>query len=320
MAPPRDVTAALPQKTRTLSTNGPKKDDTKREEMREGEQKEKTGEIKKGEGQSVEHEVGVGRGNEEGIIEVTVSTEFQIHVHVLVREHYFNFLFQLTRQPGTSLGIELEGGIDTSLQYLYIKSFQPGSESEKSGHLKRGDQLISCGEKMLIGVSSVEAWSILNEAPLTVKIVAARKNESLVRLRNTERQKSSASEALNQLGGGGGGGGGGMSRPVSIHNRRFSLSLHFSPSDTTTPSAAVSTENINFEPIGEATPSPKATVFRPMTMEFQEQEFQVTLTREEGQKLGFGVQGGSDIPDLKHPHVSYIEKTCTSYIHLCIKK
>ena len=154
---------------------------------------------------------------------------------------------------------------------------------------------------MLIGVTSVEAWDILNEAPLTVKIVAARKNESLVRLRNTERQKST--EALNLVGGGGG-----TSRPVSIHNRRFSFSLHFSPSDTTPFPAAASSENISFEPIGENTPSPKAAVFRPSTTDFQEQELHVTLTREEGQKLGFGVVGGADIPDLKHPHVSYMKK------------
>ena len=205
----------------------------------------------------------------------------------------------MTRQPGTPLGIEVEGGVDTPLQYIYVKSLQPGSVSEASGLLKHGDQLISCGEAMLVGVTSVEAWDILNQAPPTVKITAARKYESLVRLRKTEKHKST--ESLNQaqqerI----------ISRPVSIHNRRFSLSLNFSPASELNQSVSVSTENVSsIQPtIEESTPSPKMAAFRPSTTDFQEQEFFVTLTREEGQKLGFSVTGGSDDPNLPHPHVS----------------
>lgn len=97
-----------------------------------------------------------------------------------------------------------------------------------------------------------------------------------------------------------------MTRPVSIHNRRFSLSLNFSPASELNQSVSVSTENVSsIQPmIEESTPSPKMAAFRPSTTDFQEQEFFVTLTREEGQKLGFGITGGSDDPNLPHPHVS----------------
>ena len=60
-----------------------------------------------------------------------------------------------------------------------ITGLTPNSASAINGQLRRGDQVIMCGEKCLVGVTSVEAWNILQEAPTTVEVTVSRKKESL---------------------------------------------------------------------------------------------------------------------------------------------
>lgn len=67
----------------------------------------------------------------------------------------------------TSLGLSLEGGIDTTEgPLIQIKNIIPGGDSHKDGRLRRGDQLISVNREPLIGVSCEEAKSVLNRVKL----------------------------------------------------------------------------------------------------------------------------------------------------------
>ena len=113
----------------------------------------------------------------------------------------------------------MEGGSDTDLKNIYIASLKPRSAAFINGQLQRGDQIIMCGNECLVGVTSLEAWDILNKAPLIVEIVVARKKESITQLRSSisETPLSAHDQPIEQ-------------KPQFTHNRRHSLSLHFSGS------------------------------------------------------------------------------------------
>ena len=157
--------------------------------------------------------------------------------------------------------------------------------------LQRGDQLLSCGEGCFVGLTSLEAWDILNRAPPTVEIVVARKKESLLQLRTLDSEAPLTMTTTTTT-----------TQPHDIKQiRRQSVSLHFATSAPTTPTHA------SIEDIREI-PSPPLR----QKLELQEEEFTVVLHRKEGQKLGFSVKGGSDNPDLPHPHV-IIDMYCLLY-------
>ena len=73
------------------------------------------------------------------------------------------------------LGIEIEGGMDTSLQYVYISHMIPGYAAFESGMFRKGDQLVMVGEECVIGLTHKEALDVLKNAKETVEIVAQRK-------------------------------------------------------------------------------------------------------------------------------------------------
>ena len=78
--------------------------------------------------------------------------------------------------PGSSLGFEIEGGSDTPLNYVYIRSLVPNSPAFLCGRFREGDQLIMVGDACLIGMTQQDAKQVLDSAPSTVEIVAQRKN------------------------------------------------------------------------------------------------------------------------------------------------
>ena len=196
---------------------------------------------------------------------------------------------QLSHEPGTALGIEVEGGADTLQQNIYIKSIQKDSVADLCGKLQRGDQLLSCGEACFVGLTSFGAWDILNRAPPTVEIVVARKKESLLQLRTLDSEVPMTTITTT------------AQTNDRKQNRRQSFSLHFA---TSAPSTSTHTSS---EDIRETPPPPPR-----QKLELLEEEFTVVLQRKEGQKLGFTVQGGSDIPNLPHPHV-IIDMYCLVY-------
>ena len=77
--------------------------------------------------------------------------------------------------PGSSVGFEIEGGSDTPLMYVYIKSLVLDSPAHICGQFNQGDQLIMVGDACLIGMTHYDAKQILESAPATVEVVAQRK-------------------------------------------------------------------------------------------------------------------------------------------------
>ena len=69
----------------------------------------------------------------------------------------------------------LEGGRESSLKYIFIKSIAFGSPAFNSGLFARGDQLVMVGSECLIGMSLLQAKQVLEQAPAVVELVAQRK-------------------------------------------------------------------------------------------------------------------------------------------------
>ena len=73
------------------------------------------------------------------------------------------------------LGLNIEGGCNTPLKYIHIKSLSPYSAAHNCGKLKEGDQLVMVGDECLIGLTSKKANLVLRQAPPTVEVIAQRK-------------------------------------------------------------------------------------------------------------------------------------------------
>ena len=69
----------------------------------------------------------------------------------------------------------IEGGSDTNLQYVFIKSLVPGSPAFNCAQLKSGDQLVMVGKDCLIGMTQQGAKRAIEQAPESVEIVVQRK-------------------------------------------------------------------------------------------------------------------------------------------------
>ena len=74
-----------------------------------------------------------------------------------------------------TLGLEIEGGIDTPLQYAFISHIIPGSPAFESGVFRKGDQLVMVGEECMIGLTHKEVLRVVKKVKETVEVVAQRK-------------------------------------------------------------------------------------------------------------------------------------------------
>jgi hypothetical protein len=73
------------------------------------------------------------------------------------------------------LGLIVEGGSDSALKYIFIKSIAFGSPAFNSGKFMKGDQLVMVGSECLIGLTLLQANKVLERAPAVVELVAQRK-------------------------------------------------------------------------------------------------------------------------------------------------
>lgn len=73
------------------------------------------------------------------------------------------------------LGIEIEGGMDTPLQYVYISHLTTGSPAFECGVFRKGDQLVVIGDECIIGLTHKETLNILKKVKGTIEVVAQRK-------------------------------------------------------------------------------------------------------------------------------------------------
>ena len=69
----------------------------------------------------------------------------------------------------------IEGGSDTNLKYVFIKSLVPGSPAFNCAQLRPGDQLVMVGKECLIGMTQQAAKHAIEQAPESVEIVVQRK-------------------------------------------------------------------------------------------------------------------------------------------------
>lgn len=198
---------------------------------------------------------------------------------------------------GAFLGIEVEGGSDTAQKYIYINRLLPGSPAALCGQLQRGDRLILVGEERLVGMTGVEAWGILMEAPKVVEIVAIRKKEYMENLQAPSPSKSPVESPppLATIE---------MYPPLKQNVPSFS-SLHYTAISTSPSfqgSFQSSSEDIR-EDLLDSSLSLGAGPAPPPTWPNTEL-LTIVLKKEEGQRLGFSIKGGSDNIKLPSVYVS----------------
>ena len=111
--------------------------------------------------------------DEPGIVRVQVGKKHHLDKDSFTPCHVF--YIQLQRFGSASLGLIIEGGSESSLKYIFIKSIAFGSPAFSSGNFMKGDQLVMVGSECLIGMSLLQAKQVLEQAPGIVEVVAQRK-------------------------------------------------------------------------------------------------------------------------------------------------
>ena len=155
-----------------------------------------------------------------------------------------------------------------------------------------------CGDECLIGVTSLEAWDILTKAPLTVEFTLTRRKDIPALLGNGS---STTTPTTTQP----------SSRPQSLisHKRRMSYSLHFSADaqmledirNVATMADYDTGDEDTTTTLDKTTSVPPPTATRTSSEEY----FTVVLSRSgEDQRLGLGIHGGKDHPQLPGIYVS----------------
>ena len=75
-----------------------------------------------------------------------------------------------------TLGFIIEGGSDSPLKYICIKSIDPNTPASECGQFRQGDQMVMFGDSCLIGVSCHEARMIMNKIITpNVEVIVQRK-------------------------------------------------------------------------------------------------------------------------------------------------
>ena len=126
----------------------------------------------------------------------------------------------LRRKKGSRLGIEIEGGSDTPLQYIRIKSLMEGSPAHACGLFRLGDQLVMIGQECIIGTTLKQAREVLRQAPAIVQVIAQRKKPSQPLTRTSPRQGQGSQGPVTLVAGGGWGREGGVRMRVVLRRGR----------------------------------------------------------------------------------------------------
>ena len=184
---------------------------------------------------------------------------------------------------GCSLGFEIEGGSDTPLQYVYIKSLVYDTPAFNCQKFSEGDQIIMAGDSCFIGLTHSEATNILKNVPAIVEVVAQRK----------------------------------VTVPLEPSSTTPDLIPSGSQQEDKRPQAS------DFDtPIREGQKTSSCENVRssgnPVEQKTSLIQEKVVLNRTLGEKLGITIVGGTDNPKLKQIHVSflyiiviYIRLSCT---------
>ena len=153
------------------------------------------------------------------------------------------------------------------------------------------------GNDCLVGMTSVEAWSILIEAPKSVEIVATRNKKNIEKLK-TPKPVESPVESLSPP------------PPVEMfpplkQRAPSSSSLHYTTVLPKSPSFQQSfhssSEDIREEPLDSNLPLAMKPMPSPPKANTETEI--IVLKKQQGQRLGFSIKGGSDSIKLPSVHV-----------------
>lgn len=149
-----------------------------------------------------------------------------------------------------------------------------------------------CGETCLVGVTSVEAWNILQEAPPAVEITVSRKKESLaLNFRGSNSDLTATPGADVQL------------PPSRTRLSSASSSLHFTSITPSTSFQSGLQEGSSTEDLREETTAGYLLTPPTQPLPAHEETFMIVLHRSENKPFGFSVKGGVDRPELPRVHV-----------------
>lgn len=204
---------------------------------------------------------------------------------------------------GYSLGFDIEGGSDTPLKYICIKSIVPNSPAFESGCFREGDQLVTIGTACLIGVTFNEAQHILSRAPKNVKVIAQRKLAPMQEDIRATLLKNGASYRQRT-----------PPKVISLPIQVLTNLEHDDPPKKDG-SAKQDTSIIHTTPLKRNTPpfkqdpSPPALIskhvvsFRSSSDHFPGMKMEVEMRCGPGEFFGIVIIGGKDDPYLKNIHV-----------------
>ena len=83
----------------------------------------------------------------------------------------------MLKKGSSILGLTIEGGSDTPLSCIYIKSISPGSPAAQCGNLRVGDQILMVNDECLVGITNAAALNILRQTPPLFDVVVSRQKK-----------------------------------------------------------------------------------------------------------------------------------------------
>lgn len=87
------------------------------------------------------------------------SSKDQVETEITPQEGVIEVTLKRT-EIETNYGLELHGGADTPLNYIYVQSVLPYSPADRSGVIRPGDQLIMIGNECFIGLTNRDALKL----------------------------------------------------------------------------------------------------------------------------------------------------------------
>lgn len=201
---------------------------------------------------------------------------------------------QLECYGGENLGLEIEGGMDTPLQYVYIHRLLPGLPALECGAFRDGDQLVMVGEECVIGLTNQEAERVVKQASGSFDIVVQRKASP----KQTPKMSSLGVAVV-------------IASETNPEETIETTSSANSAANPTKLDCTVSKETaFSLKPVpvnSSELRSSQEEVRR--LLDVPEEIFTVDLHRSLDEKFGLGITGGCDNPRLPEVHVSCVNRS-----------
>ena len=186
------------------------------------------------------------------------------------------------------LGLEIEGGMDTPLQYVYISHLVPGSPAFECGAFRKGDQLVMVGDECVMGMTNLEAEKIIKNASGSFEVVVQRK----------ESPKQTRKPSLPDV----------NVEPASHSETHLNESTQINFTESKSPAGSASQEKTTSSRSLRAGASDlkKSQEEVRRLYDVPEETLTIELHRNTKEKFGLGIVGGCDNPRLQEVHVKQV--------------